>query len=208
MYHKCFGGNAAKEDKPSEINPVWTADNFTSFLFWGLLAHSVVFSSETHDRLDMRACDWFGQSKHSSVDVSVCSVVSIWHFSAVFDLHFWQEAESSSGLWFWGFCRSHTLLNPLPGFLHLWQKVTPAAGGGKRKCHWASFLLCDLWVWVRGGAGNTFHYEISAQHHTGKVKSRPLKASSTLCKFSPRYAAINRRTLQFTPAGQHHVLTH
>ncbi len=110
-----------------------------------------------------------------------------------------QEAKSScrphgavlssdcSGLWFLRFLqKSHTLSNPLPGFLLLWEKITPAAVGGKRKCHWACFLLCDLCVQVRGAAGNTFHYEITAQHHTGKVKGRLLKASFTFCKFSLR----------------------
>lgn len=36
-----------------------------------------------------------------------------------------------------GFYRSHTVLNPLPGFLAVREKLTPAAEGGKRKCHWA-----------------------------------------------------------------------
>lgn len=58
--------------------------------------------------------------------------------------------------------------------------------GEERKCHWASFLLCDLRVWVRGAAGNTFHQEITAQHHRGKVKGQLLKASFRLCKFSQR----------------------
>jgi len=37
-----------------------------------------------------------------------------------------------------------TLHLTLPGLLPLRQKVTPAAGEAKRKCHWACFLLCDL----------------------------------------------------------------
>lgn len=82
--------------------------------------------------------------------------------------HTWTRKQSPAAAVLSSVLSCCPQLRPVLGPLWFQQRsrcVTSSWGLGRKR-------RCDLWA-----AGNTFHHQVTAQHHTGKVKGRLLKAS-------------------------------